>query len=96
MSSQTATAPIAGFPLTKGNYWAHLKRDLTAIAERTGLSPAIGAALLARQRRLFRRWYRLREGTLSRELLIAAVEHLRVGFIQVLEETASLTIFSSP
>lgn len=72
--------------------WAHLKRDLTAIAERTGVSQEIGEALLARQRRLFRWWYRLREGTLSRELFIEAVAPLRTGFRQVLEEAASLPI----
>ena len=33
--------------------WAHLKRDLTAMAERSGVSREIGEALLRRQRRLF-------------------------------------------
>lgn len=72
--------------------WAHLKRDLTAIAERTGVSQEIGEALLARQRRLFRWWYRLREGTLSRELFLEAVIPLRMGFRQTLEEAASWPI----
>ena len=39
--------------------WAHLKRDLTAMAERSGVSKEIGEALLSRQRRLFRWWYQL-------------------------------------
>ncbi len=34
--------------------WAHLKRDLTAIAERDGVSKEIGSALLRRESRLFR------------------------------------------
>jgi transposase len=34
--------------------WAHLKRDFTAMAERSGVSREIGEALLKRQRRLFR------------------------------------------
>ncbi len=34
--------------------WAHLKRDLTAIAERDGVSKEIGLALLRRENRLFR------------------------------------------
>ncbi|NEO86675.1 MAG: IS66 family transposase [Spirulina sp. SIO3F2] len=72
--------------------WAHLKRDLTAIAERTGVAHEIGSALLARQRRLFRWWYRLREGSLSRELFLEAVESLRASFKQILEEAAALPI----
>jgi transposase len=33
--------------------WAHLVRDLTAIAERQGVSGGIGLELLALQRQLF-------------------------------------------
>jgi len=72
--------------------WAHLKRDLTAIAERPGVSHEIGEALLARQRRLFRWWYSWREGNLSRELFLEAVGQLRAGFRQILEEATSLSI----
>ena len=32
--------------------WAHLKRDLTAMAERDGVSKEIGSALLRRESRL--------------------------------------------
>ena len=60
--------------------WAHLKRDLTAMAERMEVSQDIGEALLRRQRRLFRWWHRVRDGTLSREQFIAQVEHLWRGF----------------
>ena len=49
--------------------WAHLKRDFTAIAQRTGVSKGIGEALLRRERRLFRWWHRVRDGTMSREQL---------------------------
>ena len=72
--------------------WAHLKRDLTAITERSGVSKEIGEALLTRQKRLFRWWYQLREGTLSREAFIERVNHLRAGFKAELEEAASLPI----
>lgn len=72
--------------------WAHLKRDLTAMAERTGASYEIGDALLRRQRRLFRWWHRVRDGTLSREQFMAQVNCLRRGFKTVLEEAASLPI----
>lgn len=72
--------------------WAHLKRDLTAIAERPGASQAIGEALLRREQRLFRWWHRVRDGTLSREQFIEQVGYLRQGFKAVLQETAALPI----
>ena len=45
--------------------WAHLKRDFVALSERGGESARIGQALLAEEARLFRLWYRVRDGTLS-------------------------------
>lgn len=72
--------------------WAHLKRDLTAMAERIGVSHEIGDALLRRQRRLFRWWHRVRDGTLSRAHFIAQVSHLRKGFQATLTEAAALPI----
>lgn len=72
--------------------WAHLKRDFTAMAERSGASQEIGDALLRRQKRLFRWWHRVRDGTLSREQFITQVNCLRTGFKSVLEETASLPL----
>lgn len=71
--------------------WAHLKRDFTAIAERTGASQTIGEALLRRQRRLFRWWHRVRNGTQSREQFIQQVNYLRQGFKAVLEKSAALS-----
>lgn len=72
--------------------WAHLKRDLTAMAQRVGVSKQIGKALLHRQRRLFRWWHRVRDGTLSREQFTRQVNHLRDGFKLELEEAAALPI----
>ena len=72
--------------------WAHLKRDLTAIAEREGASQEIGEALLRRERRLFRWWHRVRDGTLSREQFIEQVGYLRQGFKAVLQAAAALPI----
>lgn len=75
--------------------WAHLKRDLTAIAQRQGVSKQIGEALLhrqRRQRRLFRWWHRVRDGTLSRTQFIEQVNHLPDGFKSELEEAAALPI----
>lgn len=72
--------------------WAHLKRDLTAMAERSGVSKDIGEALLRRQGRLFRWWHQVRDGTVSDEQFVAAVKQLRAGFRAQLEEAAALPI----
>jgi transposase len=72
--------------------WAHLKRDFTAMAQRSGVSKEIGEAFLLRERRLFHWWHRVRDGTLTREQFIAAVEHLRAGFKAELEAAACLPI----
>lgn len=46
--------------------WAHLKRDFQAMAERTGESQEIGAALLSQTKEVFRLWHELRDGAISR------------------------------
>jgi len=72
--------------------WAHLKRDFTAMAERTGVSREIGEALLRRQRRLFRWWHQVRDGTLTRSDFIELVTPVRVGFKAELEAATALPI----
>jgi hypothetical protein len=72
--------------------WAHIKRDFTVIAERSGVSKEIGEALLFRERRLFRWWHRVRDGTLSHEAFKALVEPLREGLKRELEAAARLPI----
>ena len=72
--------------------WAHLKRDLTAIAQREGVSKEIGESLLRRQQRLFRWWHRVRDGTLTRDTFVVMVEHLRAGFKAELEEASRFPI----
>jgi transposase len=72
--------------------WAHLLRDLQAIVERQGVSQNIGEALLRRAYRLFHWWHRVRDGTMSRDLLMDAVNHLRSGFKTELEEAAHLPL----
>jgi len=49
------------------------------IAERTGASAELGTALLEQQKHLFALWYQVRDGTLSRPDLIAAVVRIRTG-----------------
>ena len=72
--------------------WAHLKRDLQAMAERSGVSKEIGNSLLRRERRLFQWWHRVRDGTLSHSTFIDCVNRLRAGFKAELEEAAALPI----
>jgi hypothetical protein len=72
--------------------WAHLKRDFVAMSQRSGVSAEIGDALLRRQRRLFRWWHRVRDGTMSYELFVEAVSLLRRGFQRELESAAALDV----
>jgi transposase len=46
--------------------WAHLKRDFQAIAERSGESQEIGAALLGQTKEVFGLWHQVTEGAVSR------------------------------
>lgn len=46
--------------------WAHLKREFQKLDERGGESGSIGEALLKQEKKLFKLWYRVRDGTLSR------------------------------
>lgn len=72
--------------------WAHLKRDLTRIAERSGVAGELGAALLAQQRLLFEQWYRVRDGTLSRIDFAASVQPIQDQVHQLLVEGAGYDI----
>lgn len=72
--------------------WAHLKRDLSAIAQRSGGAQTIGESLLRRQRRLFRWWYQVRDGTLARPQCSQRVHHLRTGFNAELAAASALPI----
>lgn len=61
--------------------WAHLKRDFTRIAQRSGVAGELGQALLEQQKLLFEQWYRVRDGTFSRTEFITVVapmqQHIR-------------------
>jgi transposase len=72
--------------------WSHLLRDFQAMAERPGASQEIGTALLERGHRLFHWWHNVRDGTLSKELFVEAVELLRVGLHQELMSAAAIEI----
>lgn len=72
--------------------WAHLKRDFTRMAERSGVSGEIGRALLWQTKRLFRWWHQVRDGTLSSELFESAMTRLRHRFHALLAEGASFCL----
>jgi hypothetical protein len=57
--------------------WAHLKREFTKISERSGVSRQLGRDLLAQQKKLFRLWHRVRDGTLSRTQFQSLVSPIR-------------------
>ena len=72
--------------------WAHLKRDFTKIAERSGRSTKLGKALLKQQKRLFERWYQVRDGTLPRGDFIEQVKPIRCELRRLLNEGADYEI----
>jgi hypothetical protein len=72
--------------------WAHLKRDFTRIAERSGVSQIIGEGLLAQEKKLFQLWYQVRDGTLNREAFRQAVHPIQAEVNQWLQEVASYDI----
>jgi len=72
--------------------WAHLKRDLTGIAERRGVSREIGSGLLAQEKALFQLWYQVRDGTLTREAFRQAVCPIQAEVKRWLQEGASYEI----
>ncbi len=72
--------------------WAHLKREFLKIAERNGISRQIGRDLLAQQKKLFRLWRRVRDGTLSWSSFQSLVDPLREKVKSLLDSTAEYEI----
>jgi len=68
--------------------WAHLKRDFTQIAERSGASKLLGEDLLKEKTLLFELWHRFREGKMTRSQFIAEVDPLRLRVKVLLTEGA--------
>ena len=68
--------------------WAHLKRDFTKIAQRSGVSRELGEALLKQHEHLFELWHRVRDGTLERSQFLLLVEPIRTSIHQLLSEAA--------
>ena len=74
--------------------WAHLKREFQKIAERSGASRQVGRDLMAQEKKLFRLWRRVRDGTLSRKEFQLLVLPIRSCVQEILTETAEFEISS--
>jgi transposase len=70
--------------------WAHLIRDLTAIAERTGASGEIGLELLALQQQLFEQWHQWKDGTIDWSQLQQGCRPIRQAFVAALQRVVEL------
>lgn len=74
--------------------WAHLKREFQKISERSGASRQVGRDLMAQEKKLFRLWRRVRDGTLSRKEFQLLVLPIRSRVEEILTETAQFEIGS--
>jgi transposase len=70
--------------------WAHLRRDLIAMAERSGVSEQIGRALLGLQSQLFESWHAWLDQRISRAELEASSTDIRQAFQAKLEWAVNL------
>ena len=74
--------------------WAHLKREFQKIAERSGASRQVGRNLMAQEKKLFRLWRKVRDGTLSRKEFQLLILPIRSRLEEILIETAKFEIGS--
>jgi transposase len=70
--------------------WAHLIRDLNAIAERQGVSGEIGLELLALQRQLFVQWHQWKDGAIDWPTLQLNCRPIRQHFEGTLQQVVDL------
>jgi hypothetical protein len=70
--------------------WAHLKRDLTAIAERSGASAQVGQELLELEHQLFHHWHHWRDGEINHEQLTTLTTPIRQVFEERLQWVSEL------
>lgn len=66
--------------------WAHLLRDFTKISERSGQSGQVGEQLLGYSKRMFRLWWRLKDGRLKRSQFINVMKRIQTGIEDELEK----------
>ena len=74
--------------------WAHLRREFQKIAEGSGASRQVGRDLIAQEKKLFRLWRRVRDGTLSRKEFQLLVLPIRSRVEEILTQTAEFEIGS--
>jgi transposase len=72
--------------------WAHLIRDLTAIAERPGASAQIDAELLGLQQQLFVQWHQWKDGTIDWDQLQQNCRPIRQHFEGTLQRVVDLDL----
>jgi len=70
--------------------WAHVIRDLTAIAERPGVSGETGLELLALQQQLFVQWHQWKDGTIDWDQLQQSCRPIRQHFEGTLQRVVDL------
>jgi transposase len=70
--------------------WAHLIRDLVAIAERAGASTEVGADLLKLQQQLFGQWHHYKDGTIDWSTLQQSCQPIRQRFVATLQRVVEL------
>jgi len=70
--------------------WAHVIRDLTAIAERPGASAEFGAELLVLQQQLFFQWHQWKEAAIDWSTLQLACRPIRQAFVATLQRVVEL------
>jgi transposase len=70
--------------------WAHLIRDLTAIADRQGASGEIGMELVAQQQQLFDQWHQWKSGAIDWLQLQHRCHPIRLAFEATLQRVVDL------
>ncbi|WP_158218637.1 IS66 family transposase [Synechococcus sp. 1G10] len=70
--------------------WAHLIRDLNAIAERTGVSGEFAVELLGLQQQLFAQWHQWKKGTIDWPQLQQRCQPIRQSFETTLQRAVDL------
>lgn len=72
--------------------WSHLIRDFLAFADHGDEAARIGRALLRSQRRMFRLWHRVRDGTLSRKDFVRLMRPVEKRIRALLDEGTRLPV----
>jgi transposase len=72
--------------------WAHVIRDLVAIAERPGASAEFGAQLLELQQKLFGQWHEYKKGAIDWPTLQQGSRPIRQRFVAILDRIVALGV----